>query len=78
MNSKDVDWSRVGLLVDYFLCETHALQFWRMFFVSREGNNAAHSLSKFATRNIVDKQWLHDSPNCILDIIMMEQVALSC
>jgi hypothetical protein len=34
-------------------------------------------LSKFATINFVDIHWLFESPDCIQDIIMMEQVALS-
>lgn len=45
--------------------------------MSREENNVAHSLSKFATRNFVDQKWLYELPDFIKDLILMEQVALS-
>jgi hypothetical protein len=36
----------------------------------------AHFLSKFAAINFVDKQWIYESLECILDIVSMEQGAL--
>jgi hypothetical protein len=57
--------------------DLQAIQLRRMSYVSREGNCAAHSLSKFATINFVDIQWLFKSLDCIPDIIRMKQVVLS-
>jgi hypothetical protein len=53
-----------------------ALQLWRISYVRREGNCVAHFLSKFAVINFVDKQWIYESLECMLDIVSMEQGAL--
>jgi hypothetical protein len=52
-------------------------QQWRMSYIRREGNCATHSLSKFATVNLVDILWLFEPPDCIKDIIRMEQITPS-
>ena len=77
VNSMSEDWSNVGLLVEDIRHNLQALQQWRMSYICKEGNCAAHSLSKFATINHVDLFWLFEPPDCIKDIIRMEQVAPS-
>jgi hypothetical protein len=47
-----------------------------MSFVNREGNQAAHFLSKFAVKNGVDIVW-SESPDCIRETILLEQLALT-
>jgi ribonuclease HI len=42
VNSQEVDWSRMGLLVDDLRGELQSIQPWRMSFVNRKGNSAAH------------------------------------
>jgi hypothetical protein len=45
--------------------------------VKREVNAAAHSLAKNATRISDSQVWLEESPPCISDIVILEQVAPS-
>ena len=71
-----VDWSSFGLMVEDIRLDLQAIPLWKMTHVRRERNCAAHSLSKFATINFVDRQWLFQSLECILDIVRMEQSAL--
>jgi hypothetical protein len=49
---------------------------WKMSFVNREGNQAAHILSKFAVKNGVDIVW-SESSDCIRETILLEQLALT-
>jgi ribonuclease HI len=77
VNSTSEDWSNVGLLVEDIRRDLQVFQQWRMSYICREGNCAAHSLSKFATINLVDMHWLFEPPDCIKDIIRMEQITPS-
>jgi hypothetical protein len=43
-----------------------------MTFVKRDGNKAAHLLSKYAVRHAVDKFW-QEPPDCIREILLLEQ-----
>ena len=54
VNSMSEDWSNVGLLVVDIRQNLQVFQHWRMSYICREGNCAAHSLSKFAAINSVD------------------------
>jgi hypothetical protein len=45
-----------------------------MSFTRREGNKAAHALSKLATKAVVNKLWINETPNCINDVILIELV----
>ena len=48
-----------------------------MSFIRREGNKAAHVLSKVAIADVVNKVWINEILDCIHDIILIEQHALS-
>jgi hypothetical protein len=50
---------------------------WRMSFIRREGNQAAYVLSKLATTVEIDQSWINKALDCIQDIILIEQHALS-
>ena len=45
------------------------LQQWRMTFVRREGNGAAHALSKVATESVMIKRWLNEQLECISEML---------
>jgi hypothetical protein len=49
-----------------------------MSFIKREGNNTAPVLAKFATKNDIEKVWVHP-PECIheLLLLLLEQFALA-
>ena len=55
INSQEVYWSRMGLLVDDLRGEIQTIQPWRMSFVNKKGKSVAHVLSKFACQNLISK-----------------------
>jgi hypothetical protein len=44
--------------------------------VSRLYNDAAHTLAKEASYNVLDKVWLEDISRCIVEIVLKEQYTL--
>ena len=68
----------MGLMIDDILWGLETIQYWRMTYANKEKNSAAHFLSKFALSNFMNKQWFFECPECILDVIRREQIALSC
>jgi hypothetical protein len=49
---------------------------WKIDFVRRESNSAAHSLAKLAVRNDVERTSKEELPDCIRDTVLLEQAAL--
>jgi hypothetical protein len=43
---------------------------WRIIHVQREANGVAHTLAKEATRTVMDKIWMEESPICIFNICL--------
>jgi hypothetical protein len=54
-----------------------SLSRWKCVFTHREANGAAHIFAKAAATYISDIVWRGQIPNCISDIVLMEQLALS-
>jgi hypothetical protein len=54
-----------------------SLSRWKCVFTHREVNEAAHRLAKVAATDISDRIWRDQTPHCISDIVLMEQLALS-
>jgi hypothetical protein len=54
-----------------------SLRNWNIRHVNREVNFAAHGLAKNAIRIFMDNVWLEELPNCIRDIVILEQLVLS-
>ena len=73
VNSSEPDWSSLGMLAEDIKHEQQALPQWSFSFVRRDGNNAARILSRLATKSFLDQMWLHEPPECISDILQMEQ-----
>jgi ribonuclease HI len=48
VNSTKEDWSGKGMVLEDIKLELQAIPQWRMTFVRRDGNHAAHTLSKWA------------------------------
>jgi ribonuclease HI len=77
LNLKEANWSKGGhiiadaqvLLQNFLFCEIN--------YVSRVRNNAAHNLAKLAARLGFERQWREECPDCISEIIRVEQIALS-
>ncbi|XP_059441844.1 uncharacterized protein LOC132174168 [Corylus avellana] len=75
VNSSDPDWSSMGFVVEDIKHELQAMTQWCFTFVRREGNKAAHTMSKLDIRSFLDNTWLYEPPECISEILQMEQVA---
>jgi ribonuclease HI len=69
INSTEPDWSNVGVIIANIKEELLGLQQWQMSFVRREGNGAAHVLSKLATANIRNDCWFAEQTECISEIV---------
>jgi ribonuclease HI len=76
VNSQGQDWSRLGEVKEDIRQEVQGLHNWRMLFVHRECNQAAHALSKTAICEVVESQWLFEPPDCIADILSLKRNAL--
>jgi ribonuclease HI len=77
INSPTMVWNRFGHLVEDTRRILHSLTSWKCTFVNREANEAAHRLARAAITNVSDRFWRDSTPNCISDIVLMEQLALS-
>lgn len=49
---------------------------WKMDFVRRDSNCAAHFLANWAVRMAIKHTWTEDVPECIREVIVLEQDAL--
>jgi hypothetical protein len=72
INSLVFDRSRLGHIVEDVRLEVQDLGPWKFTFVKRDGNHAAHSLSKFAAHNALDQTWRDEKR----DYISLEQSTL--
>ena len=72
VNSSSLDWGRMGMSVEDIQLELKSFPFWRMSFVRREGNKAAHFMARLALNNSMDQLWLNEPPNFISHIVTME------
>jgi ribonuclease HI len=77
VNSNEEDWSNIGHLVDDIRSEVRNLPQWTMNHVCRESNQAAHVMAKVAQTASMDGLWLLNTPDCILEILVSEQTALT-
>jgi hypothetical protein len=50
---------------------------WNCVHVKRTANMADHRLAKLATIDIIDRLWNSRVPDCISNVILMEQVVPS-
>jgi hypothetical protein len=64
------------MLIDDIQMQLQQVTQWRMEFVCREGNQAAHNLAKMAVKDDVNYQWVFVTPECIVDIVKMEHIDL--
>jgi hypothetical protein len=77
VNSTTSRWSRFGHLIEDTRQILQFLSRWVCAFTKREANEAAHRLAKRAISNVNDRIWRNQIPDCISDIVLMEQAAPS-
>lgn len=73
VNSMEQNWSWFGHLVAEMRTILHSLAPWRCCHVSRNGNTTTRFLAKLAVHHVTDFTWREEIPNCIHDVILLEQ-----
>jgi ribonuclease HI len=73
LNSKKENWSRMRHLVAGARTLLNGFNNWDINYVRRNVNFAAHHIAKMAVNVGIDKEWLGEIPDCILNIIQGEQ-----
>jgi ribonuclease HI len=68
-------WSRFGHIVDGIKLGLSQLRSWQINHVKRDANSAAHVLAREAIKNVIDRVWVEETPNCIYGIVLREQFA---
>ncbi|XP_059441971.1 uncharacterized protein LOC132174314 [Corylus avellana] len=76
INSSTRDMSNFGHVVDDIHTELQGLPCWQFTFTRRDGNKAAHRLSRFAALHAISQTWRDTPPVWLRDIIYLEQTAL--
>lgn len=76
VNSLVADLSRIGHLVDDLRLELNKIPHWKMTYVCRENNRAAHVLARKATSKEMDGLWLQNFPEWLTKIIVSKHNAL--
>lgn len=77
INGKNRKWSNIEHLVDDTRVALQSFIQWKCVHVKLYANMVAHKLAKLATTDIIDRLWDSRIPDCISDVILMEQVASS-
>jgi ribonuclease HI len=73
---KDPTSCRYGHLIEYIKAILSSFSRWQIGHVSRDPNKAAHGLAKAATRNVIERNRIDSTPDCICDIVETERMAL--
>jgi ribonuclease HI len=76
VNSMEADWSRIGHLVDDVRSELGKIYQWKMTYIPREHNRAAHVLARKAVSEEMDGMWLYSSPVWLKHTLVSEHKAL--
>jgi ribonuclease HI len=74
VRSNECNWSRISHLAADIRTIMEPNMVWQCIYVNRIANMAAHRLAKMATYDIIDRCWNLTYPDCIRDVILMEQV----
>jgi ribonuclease HI/exonuclease III len=70
-------WNLYGHIVEDIRAVLNNLRSWFAGHAKREANFAAHFLAKEAVKNVMDQIWMEEVPNCIENVVTLEQIALS-
>ena len=76
LNSKEVNWGKGGYIIADAQVLLQNFLFCDINYISHERNQAAHNLAKLAARLGFERQWREECPDCISEIIRVEQIAL--
>jgi ribonuclease HI len=73
INSAGKNWSKIGHIVEDMQHLLRNFTQWKVDVVSRDANNAAHTLAKLAASHGETRTWLGVIPECICEIVLAEQ-----
>jgi ribonuclease HI len=73
INSAGKNWSKIGHIVEDMQYLLRNFTQWKVDVVSRDANNAAHTLAKLAVSHGENRTWLGVIPECICEIVLAEQ-----
>jgi hypothetical protein len=73
INSAGKNWSKIGHIVEDMQYLLRNFTQWKVDVVSRDANNAAHTLVKLAASHGENRTWLGVRPECICEIVLAEQ-----
>jgi ribonuclease HI len=74
--SSEANWSKSGHTIADAQLLLQDFIYWEIKYVSREDNFAAHNLAKLAALLGLERQWMNEISDCILEIILGEEVVL--
>jgi ribonuclease HI len=77
INAKDNNWSSIRHLVEDTCSILQSNSQWKCVHLNRSANMPAYRLAKLATIDVIDKLWNSLIPNCIRNVILIEQIAPS-
>ena len=72
LQNREKDLSVLGPLVEEVKMMLQAREQWKITWVRRSANGAAHALAREGVSNDLCKVWLHQPPDCILHILSAE------
>ena len=72
----EADWSRIGHLVDDVRSELGKIYQWKMTYIPKKHNRAAHVLARKAVSEEMDGLWLYSSPDWLTNTLTSEHNAL--
>jgi ribonuclease HI len=74
--SSDEDRSPMGNIIEDIKEELRTVPQWKVSFVRRDGNKVGHVLAKYFLNCNLEQEWV-EPPDCIRDLILLEQIALA-
>jgi chemotaxis receptor (MCP) glutamine deamidase CheD len=74
VHSRELDGSCLSVIVVDIKSELQSFQHWCLAIVRREGNEAAHCLSREATTTLTDQSWFSKIPECLIKVLRMEHM----
>jgi hypothetical protein len=77
VKSQGRNWSMYGHIIDDIREVLNCMQYWQIGHVSRVVNFVAHSLAKAGVKQVINQVWMEEISNCICDLVLLEQLALS-
>jgi hypothetical protein len=75
VNARAPVWTRWGHLVEDISLTLQNMSCWKMCFIRRAANQAAHAMARMAVKQEMERVWFNDAPNCLLPIIVSEFLA---